>query len=135
MSSARVGTDGLANAIHDILADYSRATYMDIRAATDKTAKEVVKRTKEKAPVRKRASAKARYAPGSYKKAITSTVDADTAGHYSRIVHVNSPHYPLAHLLQNGHGGPHPARAYPHFVEDSETERIFEDNLTRELNS
>lgn len=131
----RIGADQLTSAIREILDEYQDKTRIDIERATDATAKEVVKDTKSRAPVNKRPRKKAKYAPGAYKKSWTSTVTEDTSTNYQRTVHAASPHSALTHLLQNGHGGPWPARAYPHITEDEETQKIFEKNLVKELKS
>lgn len=131
----RISGEQLTRAIRDILDEFQDKTREDIEAATDKTAKEVVKDTKAKAPVNQRPRKNAKYSPGAYKRSWTSTVTEDTAVNYVRTVHANAPHHALTHLLQNGHGGPWPAKAYPHITEDAETQRIFEENLRKEIQS
>lgn len=94
-----------------------------LKKAVDKTAKQTVKAIKEKAPVR----------TGKYKKGWTSKKTTDSArGAYGKTVY-NRPKYMIAHLLQNGHGGKHPARAIPHIPSDDETEKLFVDNLESEM--
>ena len=122
--SQRINADGLQSAISDILNDYSRATYSDIKKAVDKTAQQTAKNTKAKAPVR----------TGKYKKGWGYTKEDQSSDHYSATVH-NKTKPSLTHLLQNGHGGPRPAKAYPHIQQDEDTQRIFEENLVKELNS
>lgn len=122
--SKKINTDGLQDAIRDILSEYETATYADIKRAVDKTAQQTAKNTKAGAPVR----------TGKYKKGWGYTKQDESAEKYSAVVH-NKIRPSLAHLLQNGHGGPHPARAYPHIQPDDETEKLFEQNLIKELNS
>lgn len=131
----RIGAEQLTRAIKDILDEYRDKTRIDIERATDATAKEVVKDTKSRAPVNQRPRKEAKYPAGAYKKSWRSTVTEDTSTNYQRTVHASKPHYALTHLLQNGHGGPRPAKAYPHITEDEETQKIFEKNLIKELKS
>lgn len=131
----RIGMSQLASAIRGILDEYQDKTRIDIERATDATAKEVIKGTKSKAPVNRKPRKEAKYPPGAYKKSWTSTVTEDTSTNYQRTVHAKAPHHALTHLLQNGHGGPWPAKAYPHITEDEETQKIFEKNLIKELKS
>ena len=122
-NSVRVSADGLADAVNKALQEAKELTDEAVQNSVDKTAKEVVARTKGAAPVRK----------GRYKRGWTSKVTKQTGrGTYGRTVH-NGPRYMLAHLLQNGHGGPRPARAIPHIPSDEETESIFIKNLESEM--
>lgn len=122
--SKRINADELQSAISSILNDYGRATYSDIKKAVDKTAQQTAKNTKAKSPVK----------TGKYKKGWGYTKDDVSSDHYSATVH-DKTKPSLTHLLQNGHAGPRPARAYPHIQQDEETQKIFEENLVRELNS
>lgn len=131
----RISSAQLTRAIRDVLDEFQEKTRMDIEAATDKTAKEIVKDTRSRAPVNRMPRKGAKYAPGSYRESWTSTVTENTATNYARTVHAKAPHHALTHLLQNGHGGPWPARAYPHITEDDKTQKIFEENLRKEIQS
>ena len=122
--SQRINAGELQGTIRQIMNEYSKATYMDIKNATDKTAKETVKNTKAKAPVK----------TGEYKKGWGFTRNDERMDFYSVTVH-EKKRPSLTHLLQNGHGGPRPAKAYPHIQQDEDTQRIFEENLVKELNS
>ena len=53
-------------------------------------------------------------------------------GGYGRTVY-NRKRYMIAHLLQNGHGGPRPARAFPHIPSDDETEKLFMEEMERAM--
>lgn len=119
----KVGMDGLENAVLEALNKTKNLTENSLKAAIDKTAKETVVKIKGASPVR----------TGKYVKGWSSRVTAhDGRGRYGRTVY-NGPRYMLAHLLQNGHGGPRPARAYPHIPPDEETEKILEKNFESEM--
>ncbi len=119
----RISPEGLAEAVLKALNDAKELTEDAVRASVDKTAKEVVARTKGAAPVR----------TGKYKGGWSSkTTKKNGRGAYGRTVY-NRTEYRLTHLLQHGHGGPRPARAIPHIVSDEETETIFTRNLESEM--
>lgn len=120
--SKRINAGELQSTIKGILDEYSKATYMDIKKATDRTAQQTAKNTKAKAPSK----------TGKYKSGWGYTRNDESVDRYSVTVH-DKTKPSLTHLLQNGHGGPRPARAYPHIQQDEETERIFEENLIKEL--
>ena len=119
----RISPEGLAEAVLKALNDAKELTEDAVRASVDKTAKEVVARTKGAAPVR----------TGKYKGGWSSkTTKKNGRGAYGRTVY-NRTEYRLTHLLQHGHGGPRPARAIPHIVSDEETETIFTRTLESEM--
>lgn len=122
MSSRVTGIADLESAVKKAFTEYEKATYLDIKTAADKTAKEIIKRTKAGSPRK----------TGEYRKGWRSTVEKANSRQYETVVH-NSPKYRLTHLLEHGHGGPAPAPAHPHIVPDEETEKLFEINLRREL--
>lgn len=96
-----------------------------LKTAIDKTAAKIVADTKSRSPVR----------TGDYKKGWSSKVTANLLsgrGNYGRAVH-NRTRYRLAHLLQNGHEGPRPARAHPHIPSDEETEELLVRNMESEM--
>ena len=118
-----IKADKLAEEIRKALDDTKSRTDTAMRNAVDKTAKQTVSTIKQKAPVR----------TGVYKKGWTSKKTTDNGrGVYGRTVH-NRPRYMIAHLLQNGHGGPHPAKAIPHIPPDEETDSLFIQNMESEL--
>ena len=124
MADVKIGMDGLEKAIKDALEETKELTEDALITATDKTAKETVKKIKTNAPAR----------TGSYKKGWSSKTTTQAGrGRYGRTVY-NRTRYMLAHLLQNGHGGPRPARAIPHIPSDEETGDLFEKNLESEMN-
>lgn len=119
----RISPEGLSDAVVDALKEAKELTEDAVQASIDKTAKEVVAKTKGAAPMK----------TGKYKRGWSSkTTKKNGRGAYGRTVY-NRTKYGLAHLLQHGHGGPRPARAIPHIVTDEETETIFEKNLEREM--
>ncbi len=119
----RISPEGLSDAVMDVLKDARELTEDAVQASIDKTAKEVVAKTKGAAPMK----------TGKYKRGWSSkTTKKNGRGAYGRTVY-NRTEYRLTHLLQHGHGGPRPARAIPHIVTDEETETIFEKNLEREM--
>ncbi|MCI8581205.1 MAG: HK97 gp10 family phage protein [Dorea sp.] len=122
-SNVKVSADGLADALNKALQETKELTDEAVQTSVDKTAKEVVAKTKGAAPAR----------TGKYKRGWKSKVTGRTGrGAYGRTVH-NGPRYMLTHLLQNGHEGPRPARAIPHIPSDEETEAIFIKNLESEM--
>lgn len=123
-SQIKIGIDGFESAVRDALNETKKLTERALVASTDKTAKETVKRIKSAAPVK----------TGKYQKGWSSKITTQKGrGRYGRTVY-NEPRYRLAHLLQNGHGGPQPAGAHPHIPSDEETETLFAKNLESEMN-
>lgn len=127
MSGSRVkiklGDNRLGDEIMKAMDETKEWTEQSLKAAVDKTTRETVKRTKAGAPVR----------TNQYKSNWGSEVSRKkTRGGYGRIVR-NKRRYMLAHLLQWGHGGLHPAPAYPHIPSDAETEALFTKNMEMEL--
>lgn len=119
----RVSPQGFQDAIMKALEDTKTITDEAMTAAVDKTTKETVAKIKGAAPVR----------TGKYKKGWTSKVTTQKGrGRYGRTVY-NGPRYRLAHLLQNGHGGPRAAGPHPHIPSDEETEELFTRNLESEM--
>lgn len=119
----KVDAEHLGEAVRQALNDTRELTEEALRVSADKTAKEILSKTKSAAPVKtekyKRGwSSKATKVPG--------------RGAYGKTV-FNKSRYMLTHLLQNGHGGPRPAGAKPHIPSDEETESIFIKNLESEM--
>lgn len=122
-NQVKVSIDGFGDAIRSALDETKRLTEDALIASADKTAKETVKKIKGAAPSK----------TGKYGKGWTSKVTTQAGrGRYGRTVY-NGPRYMLAHLLQNGHGGPRPARAHPHIPSDEETEELFKKNFESEM--
>lgn len=123
-NTVKVRADELAGAIKEVLNETKDLAERAVLEAVDETAKEVVKKTKGASPVKKE----------TYKRGWTSKVTkARGRGRYGRTAH-NRTRYMLAHLLQNGHGGPRPAPPHPHITTDEETEAIFVKKLKSEMN-
>lgn len=123
MSRTRVTINGFSEAVMDALEETRGRTETALIAAIDKTTKKTVSNVKAASPVR----------TGKYGKGWTSKVTTSAGrGNYGRTVY-NSPRYMLAHLLQNGHGGPHPAGAKPHIPQDEETEALFQGYMESEM--
>ena len=120
----RVSPEGLAAAVTSALNETRELTEEALTKAIDKTARETVARIKSAAPSR----------TGTYAKGWGSKVTEKLSGRgaYGRTVH-NKTRYQLTHLLQHGHGGPRPARAYPHIPSDEDTEETLVRNLESEM--
>lgn len=120
----RISPQNFQDAVMKALEDTKIITEEAMNAAVDKTAKQIVSKTKGAAPVK----------TGRYKKGWTSKVTTQKGrGRYGKTVY-NGPRYMLAHLLQNGHGGPRAAGPHPHIPSDEETEKLFTENLGSEMN-
>lgn len=123
-SEVRVSPKGFQDAVTKALEDARMITDEAMTAAVEKTTKETLSKIRGAAPVK----------TGKYKKGWTSKVTTQKGrGRYGRTVY-NGPRYRLAHLLQNGHGGPHAAGPHPHIPSDEETEDLFTKNLESEMN-
>ncbi len=122
-SEVRISAQDFQDAVMKALEDAKTLTDEAVTAAVDRTAKETVSKIKGAAPVK----------TGRYKKGWSSRVTTQKGrGRYGRTVY-NGPRSGLAHLLQDGHGGPRPAKAYPHIPSDEETEALFTKNLESEM--
>lgn len=118
----RVSAEKLGEAIKEELMHERRLTEESLKTAIDQTAKEVLSKTKSRAPVK----------TGDYKKGWTSKVTLKPGrGGYGKTVYDKK--YKLTHLLQHGHGGPQPAPAHPHIMEDEETEALLIKNIESEM--
>lgn len=120
----RISPQHFQDAVMKALEDAKTITDEAMTAAVDKTAKQIVSRTKSAAPVKTER----------YKKGWSSRVTTQKGrGNYGKTVY-NGPRYMLTHLLQNGHGGPRAAGPHPHIPSDEETEELFIENLESEMN-
>ena len=120
----KVSADELEKVAQDVLTDFGRRTRENVRAAVDKTASQVMRKTKSDSPTK----------TGKYKAGWASRVTEQSNVQYQKTVY-NKDRYRLTHLLEKGHGGLHPAGPHPHIVKDEETQRIFEENLRKEIES
>ena len=102
-----VGTDGFADALSGLLAEWSEDVTEGLREAVTKTADEMVEETT--------ASAKG-FGWTYYADAHAHKITEDSQFKRIETWYVEPPHYRLAHLLEKGHalhqGGR--ARAFPH---------------------
>lgn len=119
----KVDAEHLGNAIKEALNETKELTEEAMQTSVDKTAKEIVARTRGASPIR----------TGKYKRGWSTKVTKHPGrGGYGKTV-FNRPRYMLTHLLQHGHGGPRPAGAKPHIPYDGEAEAIFVKNLESEM--
>ncbi len=122
-SEIRISANEFQDAVMKALEDARMVTDKAVTAAVDRTSKETVSKIKGASPQK----------TGKYKKGWSSKVTAKQGrGRYGRTVY-NGPRYMLAHLLQNGHGGPRPAGAHPHIPSDEETGELFVKNMEKEM--
>lgn len=103
MSTVSVKADGFASAMNRIVGQYGEdvrhALASDVRAAGQACAKGL----RSTSPRR----------TGRYAKGWTSDERSEGDGSVTVTVH-NKTKPGLTHLLEHGHGGPHPAGAHPH---------------------
>lgn len=118
----KISADGMDKAVKKAMDDFGKVSYEGLKSAAQKTAKDVIKDTKTAAPTRS----------GEYRKGWSSTVTSDNSREYGAVVH-NKKKPGLAHLLEHGHGGQHPASAKPHITTDEKVKEIFEGYLEKEL--
>jgi hypothetical protein len=119
----KLGDSEFSRAIKEALQETKNLTEAALVKAVDKTAKETVTTIKGKSPVM----------TGKYRAGWGSKITKQAGrGGYGRTVH-NKTRYMLVHLLQNGHGGPHPARAHRHVPSDEEVGTLFEKNMESEM--
>ena len=90
---SEITIDQLADAIQAQLNTYEINVRKGVKKAVDETMAEMVRETKSTAQVRS----------GRYKRKIAATVGENTLMEYSKVWHVKSPNYRVAHLLDNGH--------------------------------
>lgn len=130
-NSNKIKVGQLENECMKVLNEYRKVSFDSIKKATDKTAKETVNAIKGKAPRR----------TGAYAGDWTHKKTNETASTYGRTVY-NRKHYQLAHLLEKGHEikgylarrtTKTRTRAFPHIPSDDETEKLYEKNLTEEI--
>lgn len=95
MAIKTVGIDNLASAIEEQLTLYEKGVTEGIRKQTDKSMRQLVRETKDTAPVGHRKK--------HYRDSITSKVTKNTYREYEKQWYVKGPDYRLSHLLNNGH--------------------------------
>lgn len=126
-----IKVDKFREECEQILEQYKKTTFENVKAAVDATAKVAVKTTKDRAPVR----------TGGYAKSWTSKITENHSVFYGRTVY-SPKHYRLTHLLENGHNiegymkfrtSKTRTRAIPHIMKDDEVEKVFTENLEKEI--
>lgn len=122
MADIKITADQFAAEMKLTMAEISKLTMEAHKNAVNATSTATLRATKEKSPVK----------TGKYKRGWNSRGLNGNTMNYGRVVY-NGPKYMLTHLLQHGHGGPHPARAFPHIPTDDETENIYVENLRKEI--
>lgn len=100
----KISIDDLSQEISERLSVYQSDTAKKVYTATAKTMKRFVKLTKKRAPRQKiRAKSKSKRQPGTFAKAIRSTVDDNGIAGAKGTWYVGGDEYRLTHLLVNGH--------------------------------
>lgn len=122
MADKTISVNQFAAEMKLTMAEISKLTMEAHKKAVNATSTATLRTTKDKSPVR----------TGKYKRGWNSRGLQGNTMNYGRVVY-NGPKYMLTHLLQNGHRGPHPARAFPHIPSDDETERLYIENLRKEI--
>ncbi len=129
INTNRYSIDQLPEAIAQELKAFAKVTDAAVIRSVNETAKATVKNTKSKAPGK-----------GPYRKSWTSRVTTQSLrGNYGRTVYSTLPGLP--HLLEYGHEikgylegrGRTRTREFPHIPDDNTTERLFEENLRKEI--
>ena len=101
----RVGVNGVAGALDEMAQDFVREVNADTRKAVQKGVRAARKSIQSSTSFRDRS--------GIYRKGWrTKTEGNDITGHSGAVFQKAHPGIP--HLLEKGHGGPHPAPAHPH---------------------
>ena len=120
MDSAMCSLEELGDAVYAFVADYfgevERASEEDVRASAE-VAREAI-------------SAGSPRRSGKYARGWVAEPDAEDAGAKAYRVH-NRAKPGLTHLLEKGHGGPHPAGPHPHIAQGAQAGI---DELERRIN-
>ena len=104
MAKDKISIDDLTDAIGERLRVYQGETAHKVLNVTQKTMKRFVKITKQRAPRQLfNANRKSKRQPGTFAKAIRSTVEDNGITGSKGIWYVGGKEYPLTHLLVNGH--------------------------------
>ena len=104
MAKDKISIDDLADAIGERLRVYQGETAHKVLNVTQKTMKRFVKITKQRAPRQLfNANRKSKRQPGTFAKAIRSTVEDNGITGSKGIWYVGGDEYRLTHLLVNGH--------------------------------
>ena len=104
MAKDKISIDDLTDAIGERLRVYQGETAHKVLNVTQKTMKRFVKITKQRAPRQLfNANRKSKRQPGTFAKAIRSTVEDNGITGSKGIWYVGGDEYRLTHLLVNGH--------------------------------
>ena len=122
----KINLDELGGALSNMITDYSKEVIDEINNQTELSGKELLMRTKEKAPVK----------TGAYKRAISVKHKKNGLVGSVSTVYVKAPHYRLPHLLERPHalrnGGL--SKAQPHFgPAAAEVQPVYISNLKRAI--
>lgn len=108
-----VPVNDFANAVNEILAEYSEIVDADVKTIVREVSKQAAKE------VRSNISTSGIKGTGAYRKSIRQRATDEGARKTSAVIYAASPHYRLTHLLEYGHatvnGGR--TRAFPHWAE------------------
>lgn len=120
-----IKTGEIANEIANTLSGYTVQVADGVKAAADKTMKELVDDTKKDAPERS----------GRYKKAIASKVRYESEYEKRLVWYVKKPYFALSHLLEKGHAkrGGGRVKAYPHIEKNREKAEAAFTERTKEV--
>lgn len=104
-----VNSDGISDAIQSILQDYQNEITDGVKKEIKKFTTELVKETKEAAPVGKRSQ--------HYKEDISQKTLKETSTSLTKVWYVKGKNYRLTHLINNGHATRNGGRvAGTHFI-------------------
>lgn len=107
MSNKTIDVSGLEAAFGSIVKDFER----DVQTTSAKDIKAAAKVTQ--AELREDSPRSEGEGGGKYARGWKTTLESDVLGSTTAVIH-NTTKPSLTHLLEMGHGGPHPAPAYPH---------------------
>ena len=95
MANTTVNINELNEAIANVLDEYNADLIKDVKKTTNRAMKDLVKRTKETAPVGNRSK--------HYRDSISSKTLEETRYGIKKVWYVRGSDYRLSHLLNNGH--------------------------------
>lgn len=93
--NSKIRPEDLGGALSEVLTVYSQQVNERVNEATKRSTRELVKLTRETAPIGHR--------NGRYARAISSAFQPTTGGTVKGVWYVKAPEYRLTHLLVHGH--------------------------------